>query len=247
MSISNRWGANKFCLRCRASGFTLIELLVVVMVIAILATMLMPSVFSAMKSAQSARCMSNLRQFGQAHTMYMENNFGYLAACGPPYAGYPYWYVSLARYLKDDKVYRCPGGVGSGNGYGMNNRFINAGDGAQSFEPSDMGIWGRTETFNVVTNAGATIVFADAAPVLNPTAEPEAWEESATGNTAAYMHFPQTPAFWAGHATGDNQRAMPRHKGAVNCCFFDAHVEAYKIGDIIGAMRYEGGCLYDNQ
>lgn len=57
-----------------SGGFTLIELLVVIAIIAILAAVLLPVLAKAQSRAQTAGCLSNLKQWGLADSLYVDDN-----------------------------------------------------------------------------------------------------------------------------------------------------------------------------
>jgi prepilin-type N-terminal cleavage/methylation domain-containing protein len=59
---------------CLSPGFTLIELLVVIAIVAILASMLLPTLARSKQKAQGIQCMNHHRQLAMAWRMYAEDN-----------------------------------------------------------------------------------------------------------------------------------------------------------------------------
>jgi prepilin-type N-terminal cleavage/methylation domain-containing protein/prepilin-type processing-associated H-X9-DG protein len=86
----------------RVAGFTLIELLVVIAIIAILASMLLPSLSKAKESARRISCVNGERQLGLSATMYADDHEGQL----PPRAA-PLWPERLKEYYRDQRVLVC--------------------------------------------------------------------------------------------------------------------------------------------
>jgi prepilin-type N-terminal cleavage/methylation domain-containing protein len=129
------------------AAFTLVELLVVIAIIAILASLLLPTLSRPQVKARSTRCVSNLRQWGLAYRQYADDNKDFLPRRGqgvqplaqidrpedwfnalPPYFNsQPYQQLFAANQKlkpRSNSVFVCPVATDPGSNhflpYGMN-------------------------------------------------------------------------------------------------------------------------------
>lgn len=99
------------CIFTRAA-FTLMELLVVIVIIAGLATLIIPAGDRVLHRARAAACMSNLRNLGAALSLYLADHNNVMPTLviaretigdDPPALD-----SALLPYTEDTKVFRCP-------------------------------------------------------------------------------------------------------------------------------------------
>lgn len=219
------------------NAFTLIELLVVVAIIAILASLLLPTLARARDKGKSAKCQSNLRQLGIAAMMYDEDHQVYpigwppsdLLALSMP----PIWYRQLQPYLgrntnvSGQGVFICPsslqkarpdeklgnalreGGVWGFLAYAQNGHINNG--------RKDIGS-------RQVQDVPGTLLYADT----------DGWDAClyADGQSTANVCFRHSGGNERSADTDRGVAGVKRPKGRANAVFVDTHVELLRKAPI---------------
>jgi prepilin-type N-terminal cleavage/methylation domain-containing protein len=91
--------------RSHSAAFTLLEMLVSIAIIALLATLIIGAVVRVRSSAQSVKCLANLRQIANAFHVYVADNGGKMP---DPLGDAVPWETSIRPYIANTDVFGCP-------------------------------------------------------------------------------------------------------------------------------------------
>lgn len=222
---------------CRA--FTLIELLVVVAVIALLISILLPTLGRAREQARRVTCQANLRELHRTNAFYLTEFRGVF----PPHRYWEYtvylgrkrqaekeWFTLLRKYFKTEQLCRCPSLLGTQNdqrvvwdwtftrqnmGYGYNAYFFghyfydDKAAAPAQFIYIPPTNWWREDWMR---RASDTLLFGDSNP------RPD-------GDWAATLWWPRVN-------DADEGLNGLRHKGGGNLVFCDGHAAFYRTTQI---------------
>jgi len=230
--VSRRW--------LHQRGFTLIELLAVTAILAVLASLAMPSYWKAISTSQSATCLSNLRQMHHLVSVQVNDNGVYPANLRQATSS-----DGVVSNLGDDlysvigrqECTSCPAALFHGShpsdglpisAYGANPMVmgVSQNDNPPLVRPSQ------------ITRPSGVILLADGAQ-FNDLSNPRAigfcagWWLSRVGNPANAERSLDTATIPASGFWGNESLLPMRHEGKANVIFCDGHVETIsRLGDL---------------
>lgn len=217
MRNSNKYDSFKIPGFSIQSRFTLIELLVVIAIIAILASILLPSLKKARDKAHELSCKNNLKQLGLAMMMYGNDYNGWFPQKPDDTPAGTLWDVQIAPYIPYDynsgpPIYRCPSG--------------------KARSPYDaVEVWRRRGYFinyyvyATVALAGATDPIGRSNQIPVPTQLGILLELSYEGETELTVRPAGVNIPWFTNPTSSGDHMGWRHSRGMNVLFADGHIQ----------------------
>ena len=203
--------------------FTLIERLVVIAIIAILAAILLPALNSARNRANTASCISNLKQLGTAGMMYADAHDGYFhpinQILGSSGGNVEWTEYFVDNYLGSIDVMNCPliakqseyNVKKAGNAYGANAASI-----CGQFDSSNKG--------TSIPAKQSQIKLPSQTIYMGDTRQPAA--------NVPWVEWTSKRNMGSNRGTGTSQ-LMPVHSGSVNILWVDGSVLSHRSRNVI--------------
>lgn len=205
-------------------GFSLAELLCVMSVIALLAVMGVSALAARRAEAQSINCVSNLRQWGVALQLYLQDNDGYLPRRGQgvqPVVRLDRpedWFNCLPAYLEIPSYQEL---YQSGNAPKPGQRSVFVCPSAK------------------VTNANTHFICYGMNMYVSRWDQPERAKITKLPDPSTLVFMADTPGGYASTVPSmAGYSVMPRHGGKANVSFLDGHVQSF-AGSYLGCNTGE--------